>query len=71
MFDQQGHILSGNEQASRYGQKRVQCSINQFTYELDMRNETGRSEGRLVRNQQVYVHPCCSRGRRQLEKYGF
>jgi len=57
MFDQQGHILSGNEQASRYGQKRDQYSINQFTYELEIRNETGWSEGRLVLNQQVHVHP--------------
>jgi len=65
MFD---HILSGNEQASRYGQKRDQCSIDQFTYGLEIRNETGWSERRLVLNQQVHIHPRDKKARRMVRE---
>ena len=41
MLNQQDHILSENEQVSRYSQKSIQCSIKQFTHELEVRNETG------------------------------
>lgn len=56
MLNQQDHILSGKEQASRYCQRGSQGSIYKFTYELEMRNETKWSEG-LVLNQQLHVHP--------------